>query len=254
MNLLSEIVKASIISAATIFITLWLTSTSELEYREGSKAPYFKYPDSIAKDLEILHKNIPVKNISIVEYAIHNRTFSGFKDVTIYVNLNESKAFHLISRNLRPPKNLPNIGIEDLPNEKDGLYGFTVKSLKRTGDDYYYLSLVFEGDEAPKTSISVANQDIDLVPYKTWKDTIYTVAIAIAVYAVFLTPLAMWFFSAGERTKSRFYNRFRRMLSEGESPLSPEHTDFVMDTYIHVRDVRRPSWLMIVWRKFTSIE
>ena len=90
-NFVVEIVKASLIAAITLFLTIWINGSSELEYRDGSRAPYFNYPDAIEKDLEIRHKATPIANISVVDYAIHNRTFTDLEKVKIYVKIQDDK-------------------------------------------------------------------------------------------------------------------------------------------------------------------
>tara|TARA_R110002012_G_scaffold81474_1_gene206280 strand:+ start:5961 stop:6581 length:621 start_codon:yes stop_codon:yes gene_type:complete len=200
-NFILEIVKASLVFTITIFLTIWANGSHELEYRDGSRAPYFNYPDTIEKDLEIRHKTIPIENLSVVEYAIHNRTFSDLEKVKIYVKLHGDGDYRVISKNLAPPKKVPALGITNLDPPIKGVFGFEVNVLKKTGDDYYYLTLIFEGNEAPDAEISIGNKNINIVQYKKWKDNLLAILVVIAVYTVLLTPFAFWTYYHGKRKK-----------------------------------------------------
>lgn len=253
LQFFTEIIKAIIIAVITIFITYSINS-NELEFREGSKAPYFNYPESIVQDLEILHKSTPIKNISIVEYAIHNRSFSGFDNVQIFVTLDETQPFKLISKKLRPPKSLPDLGIEDIPIGKENIYGFNVVSLKRTSSEFYLLTLIFEGEKAPETHISVANKDIDIVPYKRWKDSALVALGVFGFYAVLLIPIGVWSHYSGLRSANRFVQCYRQSLSQGNAPLDSEQIDFAIKQYQELRTTSRPGWFRRVWQRVTSTE
>ncbi|WP_338590382.1 hypothetical protein VXM60_19365 [Shewanella khirikhana] len=253
-NFIVEVVKASIIAAITIFLTIWINGSSELEYRDGSRAPYFNYPDAIEKDLEIRHKTTPIDNISVVEYAIHNRTFTDLEKVKVYVKIQGDKQYKLISKKISPPKKIPALDIKDIDTGSKNVFGFEVGVLKKTGDEYYYLSLIFEGREAPETEISIGNKDIDIVEYKKWKDNSLTILIVLAVYAVLLIPFGFWAHYSGKRSKNRFTNKFRDALSSTSSDLTSDQVKFTIEKYEEVRDHREDGWLKRKWAAFTSTE
>lgn len=253
-NFILEIIKASLIGAITIFLTIWVNGSNEIEYRDGSRAPYFNYPVTIENDLEIRHKTIPIDNISLVEYAIHNRTFSDLEKVKIYVKLQGDGDYKLISKNLAPPKKLSELGITNLNTDINGLFGFEVDVLKKTGDEYYYLSLIFEGSEAPETKISIGNKNIDIVEYKNWKDNLSVVLIVIAVYAVLLIPFLFWARYSGMRSKNRFTKKFKDGLSNCDQALTDEQILFAVCKYEEVRDHKKDSWVKRQWSAFTSTE
>ena len=253
-NFVVEVVKASLVSAITIFFTIWMNGSNELEYRDGSRAPYFNYPDAIERDLEIRHKTTPVDNISVVEYAIHNRTFTDLEKVKIYVKIQDDKKYKIISKKLSPPKKIPALDITDIDTGSKNVVAFEVGVLKKTGDEYYYLSLIFEGSEAPETEISIGNKNIDIVEYKKWKDNSLAVLVVLAVYAVLLIPFGFWAHYSGERSKNRFTNKFEGALSSNSADLTNEQVDFTIKKYEEVRDHKEDGWLKRKWAAFTSTE
>ena len=253
-NFVVEVVKASLVAAITIFLTIWINGSNELEYRDGSRAPYFSYPDAIEKDLEIRHKTIPIDNISVVEYAIHNRTFTDLEKVKIYVKVQGDKKYKIISKKLSPPKKMPALDIKDIDTGSDNIVEFEVGVLKKTGDEYYYLSLIFEGNEAPETEISIGNKNIDIVEYKKWKDNSLAVLIVLAVYAILLVPFGFWAYYSGKRSKNRFTNKFKDVLSSGSSDLTSEQVDFTIQKYEEVRDHKEDGWIKRKLAAFTSTE
>lgn len=253
-NFVVEIVKASLIAAITIFLTIWLNGSKELEYRNGSRVPYFNFPDAIEKDLEIRHKTVPIDNISIVEYAIHNRTFTDLEKVKIYVKLQDDKEYKLISKKLYPPKKIPALDIVDLDTDISGVFGFEVGVLKKTGDDYYYLNLIFEGSEVPETEISIGNKNIDIVKYKKWKDNSIAVLIVLAIYAVLLIPFGFWAHYSGKRSKNKFTKKLKEVLASDNSILTGQQVEFVIGKYKDVRDHKEEGWIKKKWAAFTSTE
>lgn len=253
-NFVVEVVKASLVAAITIFMTIWINGSNELEYRDGSRAPYFNYPDEIAKDLEIRHKTIPIDNISVVEYAIHNRTFTDLEKVKIYVKIQGDKKYKIISKKLSPPNKIPALNIVDINTGSENVFAFEVSVLKKTGDEYYYLSLIFEGSEVPKTEISIGNKNVDIVEYKKWKDNSLAVLIVLVVYVVLLIPFGFWAHYSGKRSKNRFTNKFKDGLTSGSTDLTAEQVTFIIEKYEEVRDHKEGSWLKRKWSAFTSTE
>ncbi|WP_135443648.1 hypothetical protein [Vibrio tasmaniensis] len=253
-NFVVEIVKASLIAAITIFLTIWINGSSELEYRDGSRAPYFNYPDAIKKDLEIRHKTTPIDNISVVDYAIHNRTFTDLEKVKIYVKIQDDKKYKLISKKLSPPKKTPGLDITSINTGSKNVFGFEVGVLKKTGDEYYYLNLIFEGREAPETEISIGNKNIDIVEYKKWKDNSLVILIVLAVYAVLLIPIGFWAHYSGKRSKNRFTNKFKEALSSAASDLTSNQVKFTVEKYEEVRDHKEDGWFKKKWAAFTATE
>lgn len=253
-NFVVEVVKASLVAAITIFLTIWINGSNELEYRDSSRAPYFSYPDEIEQDLEIRHKTIPIDNISVVEYAIHNRTFTDLEKVKIYVKIQDDKEYRIISKKLSPPNKIPELNINNLDTGSENVFAFEVDVLKKTGDEYYYLSLIFEGSEAPETEISIGNKNIDIVEYKKWKDNSLAVLIVLAGYVGLLIPFGFWAYYSGTRSKNRFTNKFKDALSSDSADLTTEQVTFILEKYEKVRDHKVNGWLKRKWTAFTSTE
>lgn len=253
-NFVVEVVKASLIAAITIFLTIWINGSNELEYRSDSKSPYFNYPDAIENELEIRHKTVPIDNISVVEYAIHNRTFTDLEKVKIYIKIQGNKKYKIISKKLSPPNKMPALDITDIDTTSENVVAFEVGVLKKTGDEYYYLSLIFEGSEAPETEISIGNKNIEIVEYKKWKDNSLAVLIVLAVYAALLVPFGFWAHYSGKRSKNRFTNKFKDALLSDSSELTNEQVAFTIEKYEEVRDHKEEGWIKRKWAAFTSTE
>lgn len=249
-NLLLLIIKPSISILIGMLLTFWISGSKEIEYRDNYRAPYFNFPDAIEKDLEIRHKTTPIDNISVVEYAIHNRTFTDLENIKIYVKIKDDKEYKLISQNLAAPKKIPNIGINPIDTKVSEVFGFEVDVLKKTGSDYYYhLSLIFEGNEAPEAEISIGNRNIEIVKYKKWKDNALAVLAVFTVYIIVLIPFGIFIHFSSKREKTKFIDAFKSALS---SRLNDEDVNFTINKYEEIRNPKKDNWLNKIWSAIMS--
>lgn len=149
---------------------------------------------------------------------------------------------------------MPALDITDIDTTSENVVAFEVGVLKKTGDEYYYLSLIFEGSEAPETEISIGNKNIEIVEYKKWKDNSLAVLIVLAVYAALLVPFGFWAHYSGKRSKNRFTNKFKDALLSDSSELTNEQVAFTIEKYEEVRDHKEEGWIKRKWAAFTSTE
>lgn len=250
-----ETLKAILIITVTLLATAWFTGSNDIEYKNKSIEQYFRVPDAISKELKLFHINTEIKNISVLNYGLFNRTFSDHEKVDIYLSLKAKNPPKLISSKLYPPERLSAKGITEVKTNNPNLLAFNVETLKKSKDgDYYLINLIFEGEVIPEVSISTNNKNLELVEYKEWKDYIWAILIVIIGYAVLLAPFVFWAHYSGKRSKNRFVKNLRSSWKKEELGLTPKQIESVEKAYVEVRDKKNESVLKRIFNKITSTE
>jgi hypothetical protein len=81
--------------------------TSDLEYRQVSKNGYLSSPLG-QQGLTMAYEGKPLKNVSVVEFGIFNRTSKQFSDVDLVFSVDDSKSpTTLVSSGIITPSGLP---------------------------------------------------------------------------------------------------------------------------------------------------
>ena len=170
-----------IVGALLLFIgQQWLSS--DLEFSQVSRDAYLSAPLG-QQGLAMTYNGKPLKNVSIVEFAIVNRTSKQVSNVELVFTVDDDVSTALVSAGVIPPHGLSAAEvIEELPSKDTKARKFMIKvAPKQRGSEYFHAVFVFEGDKAPSMSASSVSGDVSIVPYQEWKDTIVMVVVLLAV-------------------------------------------------------------------------
>jgi flagellar basal body-associated protein FliL len=250
-----ETIKTVLIITVTLIATAWFTGSNDIEYKNKSIEQYFKAPAAISKELKLFHIDAEIKNISVLNYGLFNRTFSDHENVDIYLSIKDKKPPKVISSKLYPPERLSGKGITEIETNDQNLLAFNLDTLKKSKDgDYYLINLIFEGDITPEVVISTNNKNLELVEYKKWKDYIWVILIVIIGYAVILAPFIFWAYYSGKRSSNRFVKTLRLSWEKEVVDLTPEQIEHIATVFIKERDKKSDTIAQKFWNKITSKE
>ncbi len=193
---LSETVKgiAQVITGALL---LWIGQQwfiGDLEFKRVEKDSYLSAPLG-QQGLTMAFDGKPLKNVSIVEFGIFNRTQKQFSDVDFVFTIDEIKtAPKLVSGGILVPEKFPQSQIvEEIKTDDLSLKKFRLKVVPRQKDaEFFHAVFVFEGEKAPKMSVITLTKEAPLVAYQDWRDI--TKAFAIVFAGVFLMMALISFF------------------------------------------------------------
>ncbi|HYG89826.1 MAG TPA: hypothetical protein VD978_26640 [Azospirillum sp.] len=161
---------------------------NDLEYRQISRDTYLAAPLG-QQGLSMYHKGIQLKNISVVEFGIFNRTSKQFNDVEIAFSIDDNKYVDaLVSAGIMTPNGLSSSEIAyEVPSKDKGTKKFFIKAVPKNMDSkYFHAAFVFDGDKAPPMSIISLSKDVAVGEYAEWKDAIKYIALLLIVVFVFV--------------------------------------------------------------------
>lgn len=250
-----EALKALLIVSITLLITAWFTGSNDIEYKNKTIDSYFNFPVAIANKLTMTHEKNEIKNISVLNYEIFNRTFSDHEKVNIYLSIKDANPPKLISKKLYAPRRLSENGITYLTTNDPKLIGFNLDMLKKSKNgDYYLVNLIFEGEKTPEIAISTNNKNLEIVAYKEWRDYTWAILIVIAVYAIILSPFMLWAYFSGKKEKNRFLQRLRVAWNKDGSGLTTDQVNFAATVFVEERDRKTDGLIQRFLKKLVSAE
>lgn len=158
----------------------WLNS--DLEFKRVSREGYLSAPLG-QQGLTMAFDGKPLKNVSVVEFSIVNRTPKQVANADLVFTVNDNTDTSLVSAGVIPPRGMSVAEtIEELPSKDPMAHKFRIKVLPKQRDSEYFNAVfVFDGDKAPLMSISSVAGDVSIVPYQQWKDTITATFFALAL-------------------------------------------------------------------------
>jgi hypothetical protein len=174
-----EAVKGFTAGVVVILLPLlWqLWSTSDLEYKQVSINDYLSGPSTTfgKQGLTMTYEGKSLKNVSVVDFRIFNRTSKQFNDVELLFSVEEPKTpITLISGGIITPSSLPHaetvqeLQVNDTRNKK-----FRLKVIpKQRKTEYFEAVFVFDGEKAPSMSVESYTNNVSIRPYQEWKDNI----------------------------------------------------------------------------------
>jgi hypothetical protein len=117
----------------------------------------------------------PLKNISVVEFGIYNRTSRQFGDVDLAFSVKDSKSqLSLVSSGIITPGDLPHAEIVEEQPVKDTRTTIKIFRLKvipkQRENEYFQAVFVFEGEKAPAMSVASLSKDVPIGAYQVWRD------------------------------------------------------------------------------------
>lgn len=179
-------ITAGIVGALLLFFgQQWLNS--DLEFRKLSRDAYLSTPLG-QQGLTMAFSGKPLKNVSVVEFSIVNRTSKQVANADLVFTVDDEESPTLVSGGVIPPRGMsaPET-IEELPSKDAKAKKFRIKvAPKQRDSEYFHAVFVFEGDKAPSMSVSSASGDVSIVPYQKWKDTTAAVVVLLAIVCLWV--------------------------------------------------------------------
>jgi len=172
---------AAIIGAFLLFFGQhWLNN--DLEFKKISRDAYLSSPLG-QQGLTMAFNGKPLKNVSIVEFSIVNRTSKQVANAELVFTVDGENAPVLVSGGVIPPRGMSALEtIEELPSKDVKAKKFRLKVVPKQRDtEYFHAVFVFEGDKAPPMSVSSGSGDVSIAPYQEWKDTTIAIVITLAI-------------------------------------------------------------------------
>jgi hypothetical protein len=179
-------IVTAILGAVLLFFgQKWFTS--EIEYRKLTRDAYIAAPLG-QQGLTMVYDGKALKNVSVVEFSIVNRTSKQMSNIELLFLIEDSvDAKKLVSSVLIPPKGISQIeNIEELKSSDPKGRKFRIKVLPKQNDaEFFHAVFVFDGEKAPPMSVSSANGEIPITPYMQYKDGLLAVLFAFGGMAIF---------------------------------------------------------------------
>lgn len=214
-----------------LFGQQWLNS--DLEYKMNSRDAYLSAPLG-QQGLLMSFEGKPLKNVSVVEFNIVNRTSKQIANAELLFIVDDKAANPaLVAGGVIAPRGMSSTeSIENLPAKDVNARKFRLKVVPKQRDgEYFHAVFVFEGERAPSMTISSASGDVSITPYQQWKDNavafIYVVGIFLLLFSVqsTLTSFFEYFYEPRRHKKQveRFVNHATKLEEEGKlKSSSPE--------------------------------
>jgi hypothetical protein len=172
-------------------------------------------------------KGKPLKNISVVEYGIFNRTSRQFGDVDLVFSVDDSKGkMTLVSSGIITPGGLPHDEmVEELPVKDTRTKKFRLKVIpKQRKTEFFHAVFVFDGEVAPTMSVASLSKDVSIGAYQEWKDEVIAVLIGLVfvgfIFGVInaVSSLTAYFLEPRRHLKSieRFVQHAAELRKKGE--------------------------------------
>lgn len=168
----------------------------------------------------------PIKNVSIVEFSIVNRTAKQAANAEVAFTIDEETAPILVSGGVIPPRGMSAIEtVEELSSKDPKVKKYRLRVVPKQRDsEYFHAVFVFEGNKAPAMSVSSASGEVPIVPYREWKDTTVGVIAAlmvlcgiIGVQLAFMTVVDyFWAPRKHKKQVERFVKHAEELASNGK--------------------------------------
>ena len=177
-------ITAGIVGAfLVLFSQQWFNS--DLEFKQVSRDAYLASPLG-QQGLAMAFNGNPLKNVSIVEFSIINRTSKQVGNADLIFKIDDEASPALVSGGIIPPRGIsaPE-AIEELSSKDIKAKKFRIKVIPKQRDsEYFYAVFVFDGNKAPAMSVSSASGAVAIIPYQNWKDTIIGIVAFLGIICV----------------------------------------------------------------------
>jgi len=217
-------ITAGVVGALLLFFgQQWLNS--DLEYKIGSRDAYLSAPLG-QQGLSMAFDGKPLKNVSVVEFSIVNRTSKQIANAELLFVVDDKASPTLVAGGVIAPRGMSSAEVVDtLPAKDSNARKFRLKVVPKQRDgEYFHAVFVFEGERAPNMTISSTSGDVSIVPYQQWKDTVVAflylggfVFLLIAAQ-IALTSFIEYFWEPRRHKKQveRFVEQGKKLEQEGK--------------------------------------
>lgn len=218
-----EIIKA-IATAIVGAIIFWFAQQwliEDLEYKKASKNSYLSAPLG-QQGLTMAYNGQPLKNISVIEFGIFNRTQKQVHDIDLVFSINDMKeSKNLVSNGIIAPKDIPQSeAIEEIETNNPSVKKYRIKIFpkEQKKSAYYHAVFVFDGDQLPEMSVISMTKEISIKEYSEWREVFIALLIAFGVVLIFTGILitimsCIEFFLAPSRHK-KYVEKFMKHVDE----------------------------------------
>ena len=191
MNKYKEYFIGSIIStvgSVIIGLSVWFWqqwSINDLEYKEGIKNSYLSA--SLGQQgFSMAYNEQPLKNISVVEFLIYNRTQKQVGEFELLFLIKDIKAApKLVSSSLISSTGVPQFeAVDEIVSNDPSVIKYKIKIFPKQNNDseYFDAIFVFDGDKTPE--INLLAKGISLKKYSQWREV--SIALIAAIVLGFL--------------------------------------------------------------------
>lgn len=200
----------------------WLNS--DLEYKIGTRDSYLSAPLG-QQGLSMAFDGKPLKNVSVVEFSIVNRTSKQIANAELLFSVDEKAPPVLVAGGVMAPRGMSSAEVVEQLGAKDSTARkFRLKVIPKQRDgEYFHAVFVFEGERAPNMTVSSTSGETSIAPYLQWKDTtvalLYLAGFALLFMAVqlALTSLIEYFWEPRRHKKQveRFKEQSKKLEQDG---------------------------------------
>lgn len=195
-HFVGEIVKgtaAALVGALILWGSQkWLIN--EIEYQRVNKDSYLSATLG-QQGLTMAYDGKPLKNVSVVEFGIVNRTARQFNDVELVFSVDDPKSSpRLVSGGIITLGGLPQSEVvEELKTAAPLAKKYRIKVIpKRSSSRHYQAVFVFDGEKAPQMSIVGLSKDAPVIEYQSWRDNIIALLILIGLLLLGFATLTLF--------------------------------------------------------------
>lgn len=224
-----EIVKA-IATAIVGGIVFWSGQQwliDDLEYKKVSKNSYLSAPLG-QQGLTMAYNDKPLKNISVIEFGIFNRTQKQFHEFDLVFSIDDTKiASTLVSSGIIAPSGIPQSeAVHEIETNNSSVKKYRIKIFPKDQKKsaYYHAVFVFDGDKLPEMSVVSLSKDVSIKEYSEFREIILGLVVLFSGVLLTLGIMIMFmsgidFYLAPNRHKKyvdNFMNHIKEMQNKGE--------------------------------------
>jgi hypothetical protein len=201
---------------------------SDLEYKVTSTDSYLSAPLG-QQGLTMAFGGKPLKNVSIVEFSILNRTSKLFKDIELEFFIDTKSGSALVSSDIIPPRRISKKeNIENLTSKDPNVRRFRLKIVPTQQDNEHFNAVfVFAGEKAPHMSVINKTGEVSLVQHEGLKDfvilliTLFLPYFLLALYLFYRIDF-VWLPRSHKKRIKRFEEYIKQLQSDGQLNAEPQ--------------------------------
>tara|TARA_R110002124_G_scaffold207250_1_gene373767 strand:+ start:10587 stop:11231 length:645 start_codon:yes stop_codon:yes gene_type:complete len=204
------------------------------------------------------YNDTPLKNVSVVEFALYNRTSRQFNDFELIFSVNDSKfSSKMVSGGIITPNGLPQSEIvNELKTTSSLTKKYNIKVFPQLNNtEFYHAVFVFEGESAPKMSVVGLSKNGSIIEYQTWKDNfqVYSILFGIlfvggGVWLLFVSLIEYYTKPATHKKDVEKFVEFS-VIMKNSNKLESNDSKALADAGKIYSEYKRPK-VSVFWSKF----
>jgi hypothetical protein len=201
---------------------------NDLEYKVTSTDAYLSAPLG-QQGLTMAFGGKPLKNVSIVNFSILNRTPKQVKDAELEFFVDKNAGSALVSSDIIPLRRISKKeNVENLTSKDPNVRRFRLKIVPMQQDDEHFNAVfVFAGEKAPHMSVISKTGEVSLVQYEGLKDFVVKILIFVVLNLAFWVYLFyqddfVWRPRSHKKRVERFEEHVKQLQSDGQLNADPQ--------------------------------